>query len=116
VSKIGALGNEKQFLKSMFEIDSKNYHAWLYIRWLVKHFNAWAEEIVFVKKMISQDVRNNSAWAYRMFLVVEAPSEHQMPIKDHVNDAFEIIRLAPSNESPWLFLRGSVVLFLNSSK
>lgn len=35
--------NEFEFLDKIFESDSKNYHAWSHIIWLVERFELWGE-------------------------------------------------------------------------
>lgn len=63
---------ELDFIASILDIDTKNYHTWSYRQWLLAHFNddnLWAGELPYVEEMISDDVRNNSAWHHRFFVV-----------------------------------------------
>lgn len=63
---------ELDFIKTILDIDSKNYHTWAYRQWLLAHFNKkdlWAGEIPFVEQMLKADFRNNSAWNHRFFVL-----------------------------------------------
>ncbi|KAI9219330.1 prenyltransferase alpha subunit repeat protein [Blastocladiella britannica] len=103
--------DELKFVDTIFESDPKNYHAWYYRQWVVIRFSLWDTELDLTDKLIVQDVRNNSAWTYRYFLLFgsskDVPGRDidvDMPMElDYVMSA---IRRAPSNESPWVYLRG----------
>jgi protein farnesyltransferase/geranylgeranyltransferase type-1 subunit alpha len=59
--------------------------------------------------MIEKDVRNNSAWNQR-FWVGEQQQwwKDENKCKEEVAYALDQARRAPSNESPWLYIRGIV--------
>lgn len=103
----------------MFTLDSKNYHVWSYRQWLVQRFDLWddRDEWAYVKLMIEEDVRNNSAWNHRWYLcfgqyVEEEQKEDGVKVVDEdvvdreMKYAMEKVDLAPTNESPWNYLRG----------
>ncbi|KAK2766728.1 CAAX geranylgeranyltransferase alpha subunit [Arachnomyces sp. PD_36] len=122
--------SEPAFLKSMFDLDSKNYHVWTYRHWLVRHFKLWdsPREIQDVETLIDADVRNNSAWNHRWMLKFGPRGEDVldggMPVvsgsegkvgmdvvdEDLVDAEVEYVRekilLAPQNRSPWAYVRG----------
>ncbi|MDK3206030.1 hypothetical protein QMQ04_29305, partial [Escherichia coli] len=61
---------ELEFIASILEMDSKNYHAWQYRQWVLTTFSHLFEnEMDFVENLISQDLRNNSAWNQRYFVI-----------------------------------------------
>lgn len=119
---------EPDFLKSMFDLDEKNYHVWTYRHWLVRHFKLWdsPREIQDIEQLIDSDVRNNSAWNHRWTLkfgprgdvdggMPESSSEGGGKLLDvvdedlvdaEINYVREKILLAPQNKSPWAYVRG----------
>lgn len=72
IDALGSAEGEAEFIDTMLEQDSKNYHVWSYRQWLVKRFNLFdkPEELEWTAEMIEADVRNNSAWNHRYYLVV----------------------------------------------
>jgi protein farnesyltransferase/geranylgeranyltransferase type-1 subunit alpha len=72
IDEIGSPEGEADFISSMLELDSKNYHVWSYRQWLIKRFDLFdqPEELEWTHDMIEEDVRNNSAWNHRYYLVV----------------------------------------------
>ncbi len=109
VARLGAAARERDLAHCarMLEDDSKNYHVWSYRQWSVLFHGALAEEDAFSRQMIERDVRNNSAWNER-FWVAEQLGWFADPGKTgaEVEYALQQARRAPSNESPWLYLRG----------
>jgi protein farnesyltransferase/geranylgeranyltransferase type-1 subunit alpha len=75
IDALGTPEGEPEFISTMLEQDSKNYHVWSYRQWLVKRFDLFdkPEELEWTHSMIEQDVRNNSAWNHRYYLVVGGP-------------------------------------------
>jgi protein farnesyltransferase/geranylgeranyltransferase type-1 subunit alpha len=65
---------EIEFLRKIFESDSKNYHAWSYRIWLVERFSLWEGELEYVEALLDKEVTNNSAWSYRFFLLNRQPN------------------------------------------
>lgn len=121
---------EFDFLKEMFDQDSKNYHVWTYRHWLVRHFKLWdhPREISDVETLLDADVHNNSAWNHRFMLrfgprddefAAGMPNSNAPPsekgrldvVDEDVIDAelqyaqLKILR-APENRSPWAYARG----------
>jgi protein farnesyltransferase/geranylgeranyltransferase type-1 subunit alpha len=72
IDALGSPEGEPEFISTMLEQDSKNYHVWSYRQWLVKRFDLFdkPEELEWTAEMIEDDVRNNSAWNHRYYLVV----------------------------------------------
>ena len=66
--------SELDFLRKIFESDSKNYHAWSYRIWLVERFSLWEGELEYAESLIDLEVTNNSAWSYRYFLMNRCPN------------------------------------------
>lgn len=72
IEQIQEPGDELNFIKTILDIDSKNYHTWAYRQWILAHFNRedlWAEEIAYIEQLLKKDLRNNSAWNHRFFVV-----------------------------------------------
>lgn len=90
-------------------MDSKNYHCWVYRKWLCEYFDLFESEKIEVEKYIQNDVFNNSAWSYRFFLMNKGNS---LCLKDpsllakEVDYTLEKIQLEPLNESSWNYLNG----------
>lgn len=68
------LDSEMAFMKSIFDDDRKNYHAWSYRTWFVERFQLWTDELDFVDEMLKEDIGNNSVWSYRYFILNRAPN------------------------------------------
>jgi protein farnesyltransferase/geranylgeranyltransferase type-1 subunit alpha len=109
VSRLGDSVRERDlaFCARMLEDDSKNYHVWSYRQGAVLRFRALVDEEVFSRTMIDKDVRNNSAWNERFWVIGQLGWLNDADAcKREVEFALEKARKAPSNESPWLYLRG----------
>ncbi|KNE59534.1 hypothetical protein AMAG_03801 [Allomyces macrogynus ATCC 38327] len=121
ISKLGDYSKEKELMDHVLEIDAKNYHVWVYRQWLVAHFGLWDGELECVNDLLTKDVRNNSAWSYRYFLLygsaaanapigADEPNGPQRTLAVDDDEEFQFvcdqILRAPSNESPWVYLRG----------
>jgi protein farnesyltransferase/geranylgeranyltransferase type-1 subunit alpha len=65
---------ELEFLKLIFQSDSKNYHAWSYRVWLVERFSLWEGELEYAESLLDEEVTNNSAWSYRYFILNRQPN------------------------------------------
>jgi len=109
IEKLNDPMDELQFIHNMLQYDSKNYHAWTYRTWIVQHFNLWEEEIKFSDVMIKDDDRNNAAWNYRFFVITEKPnSDVDAILKDEIEYAKQKINFDPTNQSPWMYLKGII--------
>ncbi|ORZ39672.1 farnesyltransferase [Catenaria anguillulae PL171] len=101
---------ELEFMKSLSEEDPKNYHMWNYRQWLVTTFGLWEGELAAIDELLLSDVRNNSAWTYRFFLLFGSQELEGRVMDVDVDKELEYvvsaIRRAPSNESPWVYMRG----------
>jgi protein farnesyltransferase/geranylgeranyltransferase type-1 subunit alpha len=103
----GVRERDLSFCARMLEDDSKNYHVWSYRQAAVLRYGAFVEEEAFTRHMIEKDVRNNSAWNERFWVVGQLGwLQDPAACKREVEFALEKARKAPSNESPWLFIRG----------
>lgn len=113
----------------MLEADAKNYHVWSYRQWLVKRFDMWDQgELQDMERMIDDDVRNNSAWNHRFYIVnarcklgrsadksasptrgaaMSGVRDKKIRVRE-IEFAKAKILLAPQNESPWSYLRGTL--------
>lgn len=113
--------SETDFISKILARDTKNYHVWSYRQYLITKLNYWSPfELATTQNMIEDDLRNNSAWSHRFFIVFSDPSisttgsastEHDPKVPDAIIDreiayAEEKIKLAPQNQSSWLYLRG----------
>lgn len=86
VSALGDASHELEFISQVLQVDSKNYHTWVYRQWVLSHFGGlakgdkkaggpgegqfadlWRGELAYVDKLLREDVRNNSAWSHRYF-------------------------------------------------
>ena len=109
VARLGEAVRERDlaFCARMLQEDSKNYHVWSYRQTAVLHFQALQAEEAFSREMIDKDVRNNSAWNERFWVMSELGLlRDAAACKREVEFALERARKAPSNESPWLYIRG----------
>ncbi|KAF2832137.1 farnesyltransferas-like protein [Ophiobolus disseminans] len=112
IDALGSPEGEPEFISTMLEQDSKNYHVWSYRQWLVKRFDLFnkPEELEWTADMIETDVRNNSAWNHRYYLVVGGrdgkPSQELA--KREIEYTKTAIRKAPQNQSPWNYLSGII--------
>ncbi|KAG0267848.1 CAAX geranylgeranyltransferase alpha subunit [Actinomortierella ambigua] len=69
---------ELDFIAEALREDSKNYHAWSYRQWVLRHFGHgpwWKNEFSYLEDLITVDVRNNSAWNQRFYIVSEGPED-----------------------------------------
>lgn len=92
VSALGDASKELGFIAKVLQVDSKNYHTWVYRQWVLSHFGGlaqqtnsgmrgspklgaaeyshlWRGELDFVNELLGEDVRNNSAWSHRYFCI-----------------------------------------------
>lgn len=75
-------------------------------QWAIKTYNLWDEELEFVDQKLKEDFRNNSAWNHRFFVIQSTTS---MTVEDRLKEiefAFEWIKKAPNNQSPWNYVSG----------
>lgn len=106
------LKDTKRELDSMrmtLELDSKNYHCWVYRKWLCETFDMYESEMVEVEKYLDNDVYNNSAWSYRFFLYNRG--KHQLftddkAISAEIEYVSKRLQSEENNESAWNYLNG----------
>ena len=98
---------ELDFIATVLNEDAKNYHAWGHRQWVLKHFSLWAGELAYVESLIDADLRNNSAWNQRHYVLKHAADlADETLVGREVDYALTIVARAPSNSSPWAFLKG----------
>jgi len=97
--------HELEFLSTVLNGDTKNYHAWTYRHWVVEHFDYWDNELEYTHDLITRDVRNNSAWSHRFTVMQHFNFEG---LSDELVYVAHAISLAPQNPSPWIYIRGIV--------
>ncbi|CAM9277596.1 unnamed protein product [Laminaria digitata] len=112
----GEPGDELAYVDQVVEEDPKNYHAWAHRQWLLQEFHMVNTEegrqceLSVVDSLLNQDLRNNSAWNHRWFVVHSALGSagtlSDETIKSELAYALGHAERAPSNESPWNFVRG----------
>jgi protein farnesyltransferase/geranylgeranyltransferase type-1 subunit alpha len=104
---LGDSSHELAFVEQILNEDSKNYHAWGYRQWVLSRFGLWEGELEFISRLLREDVRNNSAWNQRFF-VLQATADLASPalLAAEAEFAESHIERAPSNPSPWNYLRG----------
>lgn len=105
---------EKLLAMLVFEDDSKNFHAWSHLKWVINKdrqhgtdsFKDGSSLLEDCDRMIGADVWNNSAWSFRYFVFMQYPallvSNEELSFIEHS------LNVAPSNESAWAYLRGLV--------
>ncbi|KAI8622599.1 hypothetical protein BC830DRAFT_1088972 [Chytriomyces sp. MP71] len=106
------IATELAYINQQLDADSKNYHAWSYRQWLVRHFQHWDQELPDVDGLIVTDCRNNSAWNHRFFVYSNRPGGMSAPdLAAELQYCKKYIKLAPNNESPWNYLKGILKKF-----
>ena len=75
---------------------------------MIQTTEGWDAELNYIDSMIAEDLRNNSAWNQRYFAITRCRT---IPISNDVrqrelNYAFEWIKKAPNNQSPWTYIKG----------
>ncbi|RKP40338.1 hypothetical protein BJ085DRAFT_42542 [Dimargaris cristalligena] len=100
---------EMAVIAKILQEDSKNFHAWSYRQWILTRFQLWEGELTYIELMLDQDVRNNSAWNQRYFVVTRGNTvtpDSGATLQREIDYSLAKIRLAPNNESPWVYCRG----------
>lgn len=65
------LSAELEDLRLVLMDEPKNYHAWQYRQWLIRHYNLWDDnELAYTAELLSRDPFNNSAWNHRYFVLM----------------------------------------------
>jgi protein farnesyltransferase/geranylgeranyltransferase type-1 subunit alpha len=99
------LKEEFEALDQLVEIEPKHYNAWSHRLFLLNRFkHSTIEEMEFAAKYIELDVRNNSAWSYRRRCITDFLQDREF-VEREIEYCLSKISLAPSNESPWVYLR-----------
>jgi len=101
---------ELRLTKDLLICDSKNYHAWQHRQWILSIFRDFSNEMEYINSLLHDDVRNNSAWNQRHFVIVSLGDFTSDNLLREVEETWTFIKVAPSNESPWSYLRGIINL------
>ena len=109
VQAIGDASGELEFVALVLADDAKNYHAWGHRQWVLRTFKLWEGELAYVDKLLDEDLRNNSAWNQRWYVLSQSADlqSHDL-VASEIAYALKYIALAPSNQSPWAYLKGLV--------
>ena len=85
----------------LIQIEPKHYNAWSHRLYIARRFGLLNSdsELDFTAKFIELDVRNNSAWSYRRYVFADHDVEKEIQF------CLSKLRLSPSNESVWVYLR-----------
>ena len=104
LSKEDLLSPELAAIEDLIHLEPKHYNAWSHRLFLANTFNllSSSSELNFTKECINRDVRNNSAWSYRRHVLEFVPVGFDM--NQEFEYCIEMIKLAPSNESAWVYL------------
>jgi len=110
VTLLNDASKELEFTKHILDLDedSKNYHAWAHRQWVVKTFNLFDDELSFVDSKLKEDFRNNSAWNHRYFVISLTTQMNKEDRQKELEFAFNWIKKAPNNQSPWNYIYGLV--------
>ena len=104
-----AFDAELWFLDTIFESDSKNYHAWSHKIWLIERYEMWSDSrhMAFAEEMLDKDVRNNSVWSFRYFLIMRSTPFSKELVERECKYVLEK-RLPDDwrNEAAWAYMRG----------
>eukprot|EP00123_Amoebidium_parasiticum_P001563 comp12682_c0_seq1/m.7774 comp12682_c0_seq1/g.7774 ORF comp12682_c0_seq1/g.7774 comp12682_c0_seq1/m.7774 type:complete len:311 (-) comp12682_c0_seq1:32-964(-) len=109
VEMLGDYSRELSFSGHMLADDAKNYHAWTHRQWVVQSQSLWDGELDYIDELLTEDLRNNSAWNHRWFVVKSTTGFTEEVVAREIDYTLQWIKKAPSNESPWNYLRGAVV-------
>jgi len=89
--------------------DSKNYHCWVYRKWLCDTFDLFEAEKKAVEEYLEVDVLNNSAWTYRFYLYNKGELlgiQSQGFIEKEIDYLKQKLAVEPRNESAWNYING----------
>lgn len=103
---------EFKAIQSTLELDAKNYHCWVYRKWLCEYFDLFDQEKTEVEKYLDNDVQNNSAWSYRFFLYNRGQlllATDPKRIDEEIAYVEKRLEKEPLNESAWNYLNGLAV-------
>jgi len=108
IEKTNDYSTELKYTGEHIRLEPKNYHAWAHRQWVIQTYNLWEEDMKFVEELIELDFRNNSAWNQRYFLItknktIKLTNEIR---KREIEYALSYCKKAPSNESPWAYIKG----------
>lgn len=100
---------ELKAIQNTLEMDSKNYHCWVYRKWLCENFALFDSEKIEIEKYIENDVGNNSAWSYRFFLMNRADLillDDSKQVDKEIEYVGSKLNVDSSNEAAWNYLNG----------
>lgn len=96
-------------IRVIHSLDSKNYHCWVYRKWLCDTFDLFEQEKQAVEEYLEVDVLNNSAWAYRFYLYNRGQLQG-MKSADFIVTEIDYVKrqlvTEPRNEAAWNYING----------
>jgi len=105
------LDNELLYMDHIFDSDSKNYHGWSHIIWLVERYELWDDirHLEFLEDLLDKDVNNNSVWSFRYYTTMRRNQGHFSKAIVNMELRYVIGTRLPQdwrNEAAWSYLRG----------
>lgn len=116
VEKLDDPSQELAFTENILKRDTKNYHAWQYRQWAIRHFSLWSpSELEYIQHLLEKDIRNNSAWNQRYFYLAHKLADEstdrdsiRVALDREVEFTLDKIAICVDNESAWNYLRALV--------
>jgi geranylgeranyl transferase type-2 subunit alpha len=97
MSKI--ITDELKIIERIHSMDSRNFHAWSYRKFLVDTFSLKLDDLEYSKKLIESDFSNYSAWYLRMAAFdtasIDPQQEHEL--------VWNAIFTEPNDQSAWQY-------------
>ncbi|TPX48842.1 hypothetical protein SeMB42_g00848 [Synchytrium endobioticum] len=104
-------GRECDLLDAMLNLDTRNFHAWDYRRYVMEASRAIRsplDEFNYTTKKIAQNFSNYSAWHYRTKVYPHAfgaESDRALQVLKDFETVHSAIWTEPSDQSAWLYQR-----------
>ena len=103
LSRRGELGesdlkNEMKIVETIHSLDSRNFHAWSFRKFLIEKFNVQVDDLSYSTKLIESDFSNYSAW----YLRTTIPVENLNP-SDELDLVWNAIFTEPNDQSAWQY-------------
>jgi len=94
----GDLESEMKIVETIHSLDSRNFHAWSYRKFLIDQFDVKVDDLAYSTKLIESDFSNYSAW----FLRTKVPVEKLNPL-DELDFVWNAIFTEPNDQSAWQY-------------
>jgi len=92
------LETEMEIVRKIHSLDSRNFHAWSYRKFLIDRFNVHVDDLSYSTKLIESDFSNYSAW----FLRTTVPTDQLNP-SDELDLVWNAIFTEPNDQSAWQY-------------